>query len=176
MKWYVVHVFADYELKIKDTLLKLVENNPLQKKLGRVLVPTQKSFHIRNGKRVEREKKIFSNYIIIEADLVPELFNTIIRINGVTKFLGSKKTPFALSKREVDRILGNKEEKSSTKKEEKYDFVTGEMVKITSGPFTDFTGTVEKILSDVKKLNVNVTVFGRITPVELSLNQVEKIK
>ena len=177
MKWYAVHVFADYEFKIKETLLKSIAGTPMEKQLGQVLIPTQKSFHIRNGKRVEREKKIFSNYIIVQADLSTELHNAIVRINGVTRFLGSKRTPLPLTKGEVDRILGKKDEKKTKDVvSRKFEYMAGEMVRITSGPFTDFTGTIEKAHPETNKVNVNVTVFGRITPVELNTQQIEKIK
>lgn len=173
MKWYVAHTYASHEFKIKEAIEKGTQGTDLESKIGQILIPTQKTFHIRDGKKVEREKKLFNSYIIIEADLTPELYAFIKGLPGVTNFLGSGKKPQPLSEKEVNRLLGITErEKESA---EEYKFLPGDMVKITAGPFNDFEGIIEKISDDHQKLTIKVTVFGRVTPVEVKINQVEII-
>jgi len=173
MKWYVVHTFAAHENKVKTAIEKGLEGTELGKQVGQLLVPVQKTFQIRDGKKVEREKKLFTSYIIIEADLTPALITYIRNIAGVTNFLGHGKDPIPLSEDEVKRLLGIAERDKVTKA---FDFMAGDIVRVISGPFTDFEGVIVKSSEDGLKLVINVTVFGRITPVELNSDQVEAIK
>ena len=171
MKWYVVHTYASHEFKIKEAIEKGTQGTPLEGNIGQILIPTQKTFHIRDGKKVEREKKLFNSYIIIETELTPEVISFIIGLPGVTHFLGNGKKPLPLSDAEINRLLGIADrDKSET---DSYDFLPGDMVKITSGPFNDFDGVIDKISEDKTKLTVKVTVFGRVTPVEIQTDQVE---
>ena len=93
MKWYVVHTYSQHEFKIREAIEKGIKDSPLENKIGRILIPTQKTFHIRDGKKVEREKKLFNSYIIIEADLAPDVFSFVVGLPGVTNFLGTGKKP-----------------------------------------------------------------------------------
>jgi transcription termination/antitermination protein NusG len=171
MKWYVVHTYASHEFKIKESIEKGLIDTPLESNLGQILIPTQKTFHIRDGKKVEREKKLFNSYIIIEADLSPEFITFVVGLPGVTHFLGNGKKPQPLSEHEINRLLGIADrDKSET---DTYDFLPGDMVKITDGPFNEFDGVIGKVSEDKKKLTVKVTVFGRVTPVEVKTDQVE---
>ncbi|MFC1887893.1 transcription termination/antitermination protein NusG, partial [Candidatus Cloacimonadota bacterium] len=145
----------------------------MEEKIGQILIPTQKTFHIRDGKKVEREKKLFNSYIIIEAELTPEVYTFILGMPGITNFLGSKKKPQPLSENEVKKLLGITDREKDSEKEFRY--ISGDMVKITAGPFSDFEGKIDKISEDRQKLTVKVTVFGRITPVEVRADQVENI-
>ncbi|MDD3049513.1 MAG: transcription termination/antitermination protein NusG [Candidatus Cloacimonetes bacterium] len=198
MKWYVLHTYASHENKVKNAIEKGVLNTPLQEQLGRILIPTQRTFHIRDGKKIETEKKIFTSYIIIEADLSKELLDFILRLPGVTNFLATKKSrgsvsnassattkkkktptstnfvyePLPLLESEVNRLLGIAERENENAKGQ-YDFIPGDIVKIIDGPFSDFDGIVEKFNMEQSKLTVKVTVFGRITPVEVNADQVE---
>ena len=173
MNWYVVHTYASHEFKIKEAIEKGKAGTDLDSKIGQILIPTQKTFHIRDGKKVEREKKLFTSYIIIEAELTPEVYQFIVGMPGVTNFLGTGKKPQPLSENEINRLLGiSDREKDDVKT---YQFIPGDMVKITSGPFSDFEGVIEKVNSDQKKLTVKVTVFGRVTPVEVHTDHVEII-
>jgi transcriptional antiterminator NusG len=171
MKWYVVHTYASHEFKIREAIEKGTKGTALEDKIGQIMIPTQKTFHIREGKKVEREKKLFNSYIIIEADLTPEVISYIVGLPGVTHFLGNGKKPLPLSDAEVNRLLGIADRDKS--ESEHYDFLPGDMVKITSGPFNDFEGVVDKVNEDKTKLTVKVTVFGRVTPVEIPTDQVE---
>ena len=173
MKWYVVHTFAAHENRVKTAIEKGLEGTDLGKQIGQLLVPVQKTFQIRDGKKVEREKKLFTSYIILEADLTPALITYIRNIAGVTNFLGHGKDPIPLSDEEVKRLLGIADRDKVSKT---YDFLPGDMIRVISGPFTDFEGVIVKSSDDGNKLVINVTVFGRITPVELNADQVEMTK
>jgi len=145
--------------------------------VGQILVPVRKSYIIRDGKKVEREKKLFTSYVIIEADLTPELRTYILNIAGVTKFLGQSKThkdPIPLGEEEINRLLGISDREKEPGKA--FNFMPGDMVKVTSGPFTDFEGVIQKVADDGTKVVIEVTVFGRKTPVELNSEQIELIK
>lgn len=171
MKWYVVHTYAQHEFKVKEAISRGMQGTELKNKIGKILIPTQKTFHIREGKRVEREKKLFNSYVIIEADLIPEVYTFIRGLPGVTNFLGTGKKALSLSEGEVNRLLGITERHKTAQKD--YEFIPGDMVKITAGPFSDFEGVIDKLSEDKQKLTINVTVFGRITPVEVKSDQVE---
>ncbi len=176
MEWYVVHVFAGYEFRIKEIIEKGIQGKSYQKDLGQILIPTQSTYHIRGGKKIERERKIYSNYIILEADLTPELYSYILRVDGVTKFLGTGKKPLPLSGTEVARMLGEEESGEEEKTLIECDFSVGDTVRVVSGAFVDFNGEVTRLSPEENKVLVNVTVFGRVTSVDLKIDQVEKIK
>ncbi len=171
MKWYVVHTFASQENKIKELIKKGSQGTELESKIGQILIPTQTTYQIREGKKVEREKKIFNSYIIVEADLTPEVYTYIRNMPGVTNFLGTGKKAIPLDEHEVNRLLGISDRDKNDVVG--YDYLPGDIVKITAGPFTDFSGVVKSVGSETGKLTVDVTVFGRVTPVEVSADQVE---
>lgn len=173
MKWYVVHTYASHEFKIKEAMEKGIKGTSLAGHIGQILIPTQKTFHIRDGKKVEREKKLFNSYVILEAELTPELYSFVVGLPGVTHFLGSGKKPQPLSEDEVKRLLGIDDRDKDTTQNVNY--IPGDMVKITAGPFSDFEGVIEKLHDDRDKLTVKVTVFGRVTPVEVRTDQIELI-
>jgi len=173
MKWYAVHTMASHEFKIRDAILRTIEGTHLKDKVGQIKIPTKKTYHIRNGKKVPREKKLYNSYVILELDLTPEVYNFIVGLPGVTYFLGSGKKPEPLSEDEVKRLLG--EENHETEEGKKSKFMAGDIVKITEGPFSDFEGVIEKSNHTTGKLIVKVTVFGRVTPVEVMFDQVEEM-
>lgn len=173
MKWYVVHTFTAQEFRVKESIEKGKLSTEFDSLIGQILVPTQKTFHVREGKKIERERKIFNSYIIVEAELTQEVQTYIRNVPGVTNFLGTGKKPIPLSEQEVNRLLGIADREKTDVTE--YSLLPGDRVKIIAGPFTDFEGTIEKISQEAKKLTVKVTVFGRVTPVEVSIEQVESI-
>jgi len=176
MQWYVIHTYSSFENKVKTAIEKGLEGTELAAQVGRLLVPVRKTFIIRDGKKVEREKKVFTSYVIIEAEMSPELKTYILSIAGVTSFLGmskQRKDPLPLTQEEIDRLLGITSPERDMKV---FSFMPGDMVKVTAGPFTDFEGVVQKIADDGAKLVIDVTVFGRRTPVELNANQVEILR
>jgi transcriptional antiterminator NusG len=175
-KWYVLHTYSSFENKVKTAIEKGLEGTEMQESVGQILVPVRKTFIIRDGKKIERERKVFTSYVIIEADLTPELKTYILSLAGVTSFLGMSKQhkePTPLPQDEVDRLLGIADPDRDFKT---FSYLPGDMVRVTSGPFTDFEGIVQKTADEGNKLVIDVTVFGRRTPVELSGSQVELIR
>ncbi len=180
LKWYVVRVVSGQEKKIKSYLETEIGRQNLQDFIPQVLIPSEKVYEMRNGKKRVRERNFFPGYVIVSADLTHgEAHHTVTSIPGVIGFLGSNdggasKTPVPLRQSEINRILGKVDETDEF--EEKLDtpFIVGESVKVMDGPFSGFTGTVEEVFEERKKLNVMVKIFGRNTPVELNYMQVEK--
>lgn len=175
-KWYVVRAISGQENKIKGYIEDEIEYAGLTGYMGQILVPTEKVFQIRNGKKVSKERNYFPGYIMIEADLVGEMIYTIKNVQGVIGFLGEVKggDPVPLRQAEVNRMLGKVDELSETEEKINIPFIIGESVKVIDGPFNGFNGTIEKINEEKRKLEVMVKIFGRKTPLELSYMQVEK--
>ncbi|MCB5250208.1 MAG: transcription termination/antitermination protein NusG [Candidatus Cloacimonadales bacterium] len=173
MKYYVLQTRTGDEHRVKEAIENGVRDSLLEAHLGQIIIPIQRAFHIRQGRRVERERKVFNNYIIIEAELSNELRNYITGISGVIKFLGPSGNPIPLTAEEIDRIKGVAQRDHSDAKT--YNFLPGDKIKITTGPFTDFEGIVDKINQEASRLTVKVTVFGRVTSVEVNIEQVEII-
>ncbi len=174
-QWYVLRALSGQEKKAKRNIEIEIEREGLQDYISQVLIPTEKVYQIRNGKRVSKERNFFPGYILVEADLVGEIPHKIKSVNGVIGFLGeSKDDPAPLRQSEINRILGKVDEMSEQEGELNIPFMEGESVKVIDGPFTNFTGVIEEINEEKKKLKVMVKIFGRKTPLELSFMQVEK--
>ena len=187
-KWYVLRAAGGKEKKAKEYLEKEIERCGLQDFVSQVLVPTEKVYRIRDGKRICTERLFYPGYVLIEAELTGEL-QYIIRneVPHMSGFLTEKrdvkrsdgksqeeKLPIPLRDDEVRRILGEQDEMVSTEAETVIDYKAGDAVKITDGPFTGFDGTVEEIVEDRSKLKVMVMIFGRKTLLELNFTQVTK--
>jgi transcription termination/antitermination protein NusG len=142
--------------------------------VSQVLIPTEKVYQIRKGKKVSKERNFFPGYVLIEATLVGEIPHIIKNIPGVMNFLGTKGTAVPLRLSEVNRILGKVDELSEKEEELTTPFIIGETVTVVDGPFNSFSGVIEEINEEKKKLKVMVKIFGRKTPLELSFMQVEK--
>ena len=180
LKWYVVRVVSGQEKKIKSYLETEIYRQKLEDFIPQVLIPSEKVYEMRNGKKRVRERNFFPGYVIISADLSHgEAHHTITSIPGVIGFLGSdeggaSKVPVPLRQVEVNRILGKVDEVDEQDAKLDTPFIVGESVKVMDGPFSGFTRTVEEVFEERKKLNVMVKIFGRNTPVELNYIQVEK--
>lgn len=180
LKWYVVRAVAGQEKKVKTYLETEIARQNLQEVIPQVLIPAEKVYEIRNGKKRVRERNFFPGYIMISADLTSgETAHIITSIPGVIGFLGSNgagnsKIPVPLRPSEVNRILGKVDETAQAEEKIETPFIVGETIKVMDGPFNGFAGTVEEVFEERKKLNVMVKIFGRNTPVELNYYQVEK--
>jgi len=172
MKWYIVRSQSNREKSVSERIIKDAEKGDLIGKIGQVIVPTEKSFHLKNGKKVQREKVMFPGYIFVETNAVGELKYYLKAVNGATGFLTNRGGDIeSLTQAEVDRMLGVQKQKEEVA--EQFDhFISGESVKVLEGPFTGFTGTVESIKD--QKVKVEVMIFGRKNLVELSALQIEK--
>lgn len=175
-KWYVVRAVSGQESKVKDYIEAEISHAGMTDHVAQVLIPKEKVFQIRKGKKVSKERNFFPGYILIEADLIGEIPHVIKNITGVIGFLGETKggSPVPLRQSEVNRILGKVDELAESDEEMNIPFIVGESVKVIDGPFNSFSGIIEEINEEKKKLKVMVKIFGRKTPLELSYMQVEK--
>jgi len=182
LKWYVLRAVAGQEKKVKNYIDTEVVRQKLEHVVTQVLIPSEKVMELRNGKKVIREKSFFPGYIMINADLNNgEAFHTIKSVPGVIGFLGAnrssiEKIPVALRESEINRILGRVDDSHEDMMRFETTFIKGEVVKVIDGPFNTFTGTVEEVFDEKRKLNVMVKIFGRNTPLELNYTQVEKLQ
>lgn len=179
VNWYVLRAVSGQEKKIKTYIENELTRQNLSEYVPEVLIPTEKIYEMRNGKKRVREKNFFPGYIIISADLSKgEVHHLITSMPGVIGFLGNSegnsKVPVPLRQSEINRILGRVDEAAQEEEAPSMSFLKGESVRVVDGPFSGFIGTVEEVFDEKKKLNVVVKIFGRSTPVELSYAQVEK--
>ena len=174
-KWYVIHTYSGYENKVKANLERRIKSMAMQDFVYRVLVPMDKEVEFKDGKRREVEKKVYPGYVLVEMKMTDASWYVVRNTQGVTGFVGSPgsgEKPLPLADKEVKTIL--KQMGIETPKL-KIDFSRGDRVKVTSGPFFDFTGTVDEIDPQKEKLRALISIFGRETPVELEFYQVEKV-
>ncbi len=180
-KWYVIRVVSGKEKKVKLYLESEIEREKLEEFIPQVLIPSEKVYEMRNGKKRVRERNFFPGYVLISADLSHGEANHIINsIPGVIGFLstsgtGQSKDPVPLRQSEINRILGKVDEIDEMEEKLGTPYIVGESVKVMDGPFSGFTGAVNEVFEERKKLNVMVKIFGRNTPVELNYMQVEKV-
>ncbi|MDH4462148.1 MAG: transcription termination/antitermination protein NusG [Spirosomataceae bacterium] len=179
--WYVLRAVSGQEKKIKAYIESEVGRQGLAEYVPQIMLPSEKIFELRNGKKTIREKTLFPGYVFIEADIkYGEVSHIITSTPGVIGFLSwndgkTSKTPIALRQSEIKRILGKIDDVAVVEEvAQSSSFTKGEIVKVIDGPFSGFDGTIEDIYEDKKKLNVMVKIFGRNTPVELNYSQVEK--
>ncbi len=175
-KWYVLRTVGGKEKKVKEYIENEIANAGLQEYVSQVLIPTEKVYQIRNGKKIAKERNFYPGYILIEAALVGEIPHMLKNITNVIGFLGDTKggDPVPMRLSEVNRILGRVDQMAEADAEVNIPYVVGETVKVTDGPFNGFNGIIEEINEEKKKLKVMVKIFGRKTPLELSFMQVEK--
>jgi transcriptional antiterminator NusG len=174
LQWYVLRTITGQERKIKLYIETQVATQGFQEHVSQVLIPIEKVFLIRNGKKVTKEKNFYPGYVFVEADLSQGEVKHLIRFTpGVLGFLGTE-DPEPLRYHEVMRLLGKADELSENEDEVVGSFLVGESITVTDGPFNSFTGIIEEINHEKKKLKVTVKIFGRKTPLELGFSQVVK--
>ncbi len=173
MKWYVVHTYSGREKKVRETIERLIEGSGLEDKFGRVLIATEDVAEMKKGEKTVSKRKLFPSYLLIEMEMNNETWGMIEDVPGVTHFVGGGRKPFPIPQKEVDRILGRMEKKEGIIPE--VPFTIGEHVRVTDGPFADFTGVVDEINPERGKIKVLVSIFGRETPVELDFLQVKTL-
>lgn len=175
MKWYVLRAVSGKEAKVKEYIDAAVKlNDTLAANVGQVLLPTEKYAMLRNGKRVVKEKLFLPGYILVEANLQGEVAHMLRFIPNVLGFLGGLDNPTPIRQSEINRILGNAEEAEVENVEMNIPFNVDDTVKVTEGPFSGFSGVIEEVNTEKRKLKVMVKIFGRKTPLELGFMQVEK--
>lgn len=175
-RFYAIQTTSGHENKVRMLIQRKIDNDPTppeERLIRRVIVPTQEVVEIKNGKKVNVERKIYPSYVLVEMILNQETIHTINGIQGVIKFVGKDREPHPLRTDEVNRLLGLEDDHDSDKIVEEIPFLVGQAVSITEGPFTDFNGTVEEIVPDKGKVRVSVSLFGRPTTVELDYLQLK---
>ena len=177
MKWYVLRVMGGKERKTVTFLEKEIERLGMQDFVAQILVPTEKIYQIRKGKKVSKERNFFPGYVLVEANLVGEVPHVLKNVTNVLGFLGATKggVPVPMRKSEINRILGKVDEMALTDENISIPFLVGETVKVIDGPFNSFNAEIEGIDEQKKKLKLMVKIFGRKTPLEMNFMQVEKI-
>jgi transcriptional antiterminator NusG len=173
-KWYVLRAVSGKESKVKEYLESEIKKTDLGKYISQVLIPTEKTYTVRNGKKVMKERAYLPGYVLIEADLTGEVIHELKNLNYVAGFLPNTNDPQPLRESEVKRILGTMDELEEANEEMDVKFYVGENVKVINGPFTNFSGEVEEVNDEKKKLKVMVKIFGRKQLLELGYMQVEK--
>jgi transcriptional antiterminator NusG len=173
-RWYVIHAYSGHEEKVKNNLLKRVESMDMHDKIFEVLVPTEEVMEIKDGQRRRVSKRIYPGYILVNMIMSDESWYVVRNTPGVTSFVGSGNKPVALAESEIRGIQRQVKAEAPTKVSVEYQ--VDESVRVIDGPFTDFHGKVTEINAEKGKLKVLVNMFGRETPVELDLLQVERLR
>jgi transcriptional antiterminator NusG len=174
LQWYVVHAYSNFEHKVKESLVERVRRAGLQDKFGEILVPTEEVVEMREGQRRKSERKFFPGYVLVQMEMDDETWHLVKEVPKVLGFIGgSSDRPAPISDKEAQAIL-NRVQEGVDKPRPKVLFEPGEVVRVTEGPFNDFSGVVENVNYEKSKVRVAVQILGRSTPVELDFSQVEK--
>jgi transcriptional antiterminator NusG len=176
-RWYAIQTTAGHENKVRSLLQRKIEGDTRaaeERPIRQALVPTEQAVEIKNGKKVNVERKLYPGYVLVEMDLNQETAHVVNGIQGVIKFVGhDSRFPQPLRPDEVNRLLGIVDDREEEAPKEEIPFLVGQAVAITEGPFTDFNGTVEEVMPDKGKVRVSVSLFGRPTSVELDYLQLK---
>ena len=170
--WYVIHTYSGYENKVKMNLEKRVESMNMEEKIFRVLVPMVDEIEFKNGKQKITKRKVYPGYVLVEMEMTDDSWYVVRNTPGVTGFVGTGTKPIPLLDKEVVKIL---QQMGMDEVHTRIDFEINQSVQVIAGPFKDFVGVVREILADKGKLRVEVSMFGRETPVELEFAQVQKL-
>ena len=170
----VLRAVSGKETKVKEYIEAEMRNTNLGEYVSQVLIPTEKVYQVRNGKKIVKERTYLPGYVLIEAALVGEVAHHLRNITNVIGFLGGLDHPVPLRQSEVNRILGTVDELQEASEDTNIPYVVGETVKVSVGPFSGFSGVIEEVSTEKRKLKVMVKIFGRKTPLELGFTDVEK--
>ncbi len=173
-RWYILHTLSGAEDKAKANLEARIQARDYQELIDEVVIPKEQVTEVKLGKKRVLERKFFPGYILIHMEMNDDSWLFVRTTPGITAFIGPRRKPSPISQAEVDRIL-MKAEESKAKPAPKVNFEKGESIRVVEGPFVNFNGAIEEVYTDKGKLKVNVSIFGRTTPVELEFWQVEKI-
>lgn len=169
--WYVVNTYSGHENKVRANLEHRIQSMNQADKIVQVIVPTEQVVETKDGQKITNERRVFPGYVLVQMELTDDSWSLVKNTPGVTGFVGAQNKPSPLSRAEVDRILHTT---SVERPKAKAEFTVGEIVRVTSGPLSDFSGEVSEVNGDQQKLKVMVSIFGRETPVELAFDQVKK--
>jgi transcriptional antiterminator NusG len=174
LQWYVVHAYSNFEQKVKTSLIERIKRFGLEDKFGEILIPTEEVVEMREGQKRRSERKFFPGYVLVQMEMNDETWHLVKEAPKVLGFIGgTSDKPAPISDAEANAIL-NRVQEGADKPRPKVLFEPGEVVRVTEGPFNDFSGVVENVNYDKNKVRVAVQILGRSTPVELDFSQVEK--
>lgn len=174
-QWYVLQAYSQFEQYVKRQLQEVIEREGMQEHFGEILIPTEEVVEVKENKKRISQRKFFPGYVLVEMEMNEDTWHLVNAIPKLSGFVGgTHEKPAPLSQAEVD-LIKQKMQEGVSKPRPKTLFEVGEALRITEGPFTDFTGTVEEVNYDKSRMKVSVLIFGRPTPVELEFTQVEKI-
>jgi len=174
LRWYVVHAYSGFEQQVVRSLEERIKLHGMEDKFGEILVPTEEVVEMREGQKRKSSRKFFPGYVLIQMDMDDDSWHLVKDAPKVMGFIGgTSDKPAAITEKEADAIL-NRVQEGAEKPRPKVLFEPGEVVRINDGPFNDFNGVVEEVDYDKSRLRVEVSIFGRSTPVDLEFSQVEK--
>ena len=174
LRWYVVHAYSNFEHRVAEGLTDRIKRAGLEHKFGEILVPTEEVVEMRDGQKRKSERKFYPGYVLVQMEMDETTWHLVREVPKVLGFIGgTPEKPAAISEKEANNILRRVEE-GVDKPRPKVLFEPGEVVRVTDGPFNDFSGVVESVNYDKSRLQVAVQILGRSTPVELEFSQVEK--
>ena len=174
LRWYVVHAYSNFEHRVAESLKDRIKRQGLEPKFGEILVPTEEVVEMRDGQKRKSERKFYPGYVLVQMEMDDETWHLVKEVPKVLGFIGgSSDKPAPITEREAQAIL-NRVQEGVDKPRPKILFEPGEVVRVTDGPFNDFSGVVEQVNYEKSKVRVAVQILGRSTPVELDFSQVEK--
>ena len=177
-EWYVLRAISGKEAKVKEVLDAAIKNTNLGQFVSQVLIPTEKVYSTRNGKKVVKERNLYSGYVFIEAELTGEVIYELRNTTNVIDFLRGRaknSAPESLRESEVMKMLGAADDFRAPQEDGTLDYIVGESVKVNFGPFSGFTGVIREVNTERKRIKVEVRIFGRPTDLELEYSQVERV-
>jgi len=172
-RWYIVHAYSNFEKKVAESFEEQIKQKGLGHLFEAVMVPTEKVVEVRRGRKVDAERKFFPGYVLVKMEMTDEAFHLIKNTPKVTGFLGSDNKPQPITESEANRIL-NQVQEGVDRPKPSVMFDVGENVRVSDGPFASFNGVVQEVDEERARLKVEVSIFGRATPVDLEYGQVEK--
>lgn len=173
-RWYIVHAYSNFEKKVAESIQEQARQKGLEDLFEAVVVPTEKVVEVRRGRKVDAERKFFPGYVLVKMDLTDQAFHLIKNTPKVTGFLGSDNKPMPITDSEAERIL-NQVQEGVDRPKPSVSYEIGEQVRVSDGPFASFNGVVQEVDEERARLKVEVSIFGRATPVDLEYGQVEKL-
>ncbi len=173
-RWYIVHAYSNFEKKVADAIVEKARQKGLADKFETVMVPTEKVVEVRRGRKVNSERKFFPGYVLVKMELTDDTYHLIKNTPKVTGFLGSDNKPMPITEGEAMKILQQVQEGVERPKPS-VTFEIGEQVRVSDGPFASFNGFVQEVDEERARVKVEVSIFGRATPVDLEYGQVEKL-
>ncbi len=173
-RWYIVHAYSNFEKKVAESIEEKVKQKGLGHLFEAIMVPTEKVVEVRRGRKVDAERKFFPGYVLVKMEMTDEAFHLIKNIPKVTGFLGSDNKPQPISDKEAEQIL-NQVQEGVERPKPSVMFDVGESIRVSDGPFASFNGIVQEVDEERARLKVEVSIFGRATPVDLEYGQVEKL-